>query len=83
MTESLVTVRDLKKATRGNKDQIYGDLSRLKKHLNSVDTGRKHEKTCVVCGNIAYPVVSCVEIKPCTFPLERQVLQKGLLRGLP
>ena len=29
MTESSVTVGDLKKATRGNKDQICGDLSHL------------------------------------------------------
>ena len=54
MTESLVTVGDLKKATRGNKARIFGDLSRLKKHLDSVETGRKHGKTCVVCGEIAY-----------------------------
>ena len=59
MTESSVTVGDLKKATRGNKDQICGDLSRLKKHLNRVETGRKHEKTCVVCGNIVY---SCCKL---------------------
>ena len=59
MTESSVTVGDLKKATRGNKDKICGDMSRLKKHLNSVETGRKYEKTCVVCGNIAY---SCCKL---------------------
>ena len=54
MTESLVTVGDLKKATQGNKDQICGDLSRLNKHLNSVETGRQHGKMCVVCGDILY-----------------------------
>ena len=59
MTESSVTVGDLKKATRGNRDQICKDLSRLKKHLNSVETGIKHEKTCFVCGNIAY---SCCKL---------------------
>ena len=59
MTESSVTVGDLKKATRGNKDQICGDLSRLKKNLNSAETGIKHEKTCIVCGNIVY---SCCKL---------------------
>ena len=59
MTESSVTVGDLKKATRGNKDQIFRDLSRLKKHLNSVETGIKHKQTFVVCGNIAY---SCCKL---------------------
>ena len=54
MTESPVTVGNLKKATRGNKDQICGDLSRLKKHIDSVETGRKNGKTCVVCGEISY-----------------------------
>ena len=54
MTESSVTVGDLKKATWGNKARIYGDLSRLKKHLDSVETGRKHGKMCVVCGDIEY-----------------------------
>ena len=54
ITESLVTVGDLKKSTRGNKARICGDLSRLKKHLDSVETGRKYGKKCVVCGEIAY-----------------------------
>ena len=54
MTESLVTVGDLKKATRGNKARICGDLSRLNKHLDSVENGRKHGNTCVVCGDIEY-----------------------------
>ena len=54
MTERSVTVGDLNKSTRGNKSRICGDLSHLKKHLDSVETGRKHGKTCVVCGEIAY-----------------------------
>ena len=54
MTYISVTVGGLKKATRGNKAQICGDLSRLKKHIDSVDTGRKNGNTCVVCGEIAY-----------------------------
>ena len=53
-TERSVTVRELKKATRGNKARICGELSCLKKHLDSVETRRKHGKTCVVCGEIAY-----------------------------
>ena len=58
MTESSVPVGDLK-APRGTKDKICGDLSRLKKDLNSLEIGRKHEKTFVVCGNIAY---SCCKL---------------------
>ena len=54
MTDSLVTVGDLKKATRGNKARICGDLSRLNKYLDSVETVRKHGKTCVIFGEIAY-----------------------------
>ena len=54
MTEGSVTVGDLKKATRGNKARICGDLSRLKKHLDSVETGIKYGNMCVVCGEIVY-----------------------------
>ena len=67
MTESSVTVGDLKKTTRGNKDQICGNLSRLKKPLNSVETRRKHERTCVVCGNIAYSCCKLFDNKAMNF----------------
>ena len=56
MTESSVTVGDLKKATRGNKAQICGDLSRLKKNIDNMENRRKHGKTCVVCEEIVYPL---------------------------
>ena len=54
--EDLVTAGDLEKTARGNGSRICIDLSQLKKHLGSVENGRKHENTCVVCGDMAYSV---------------------------
>ena len=56
MTDDSVTAGDLKKAARGNTSRICGDLSLLKKHIGSVASGRKHGKTCVVCGEMAYSI---------------------------
>ena len=66
MTESSVTVGDLKKATRGNKDQICRDLSRLKKHLNSVGPEENMRRRVLFVG-----ILRWVAIKPCTFPLRK------------
>ena len=73
MTESLVTLGDLKKATRGNKARICGDLSRLKKHLDNVDNKRKHGKTCVVCGDIAYSFCKLCDNKAMQFFLRKGI----------
>ena len=56
MTDDSVTAGDLKKAARGNTSRICGDLSLLKKHIGSVASGRKHGKTCVVCGEMEYSI---------------------------
>ena len=71
MKESLVTVGDLKKATRGNKAQICGDLSRLKKHLDSVETGRKMVRCVCFVGRLRILFVSCVATNPCIFFLRK------------
>ena len=53
-----ISKEDLHKASssRGKKSRLCGDLSRLKIHMDSVETGRKHPKTCVVCGDPTYSV---------------------------
>ena len=38
------------KRARGNNSRLCGDLSMLQHHMNSLETGRKHPKKCVVCG---------------------------------
>ena len=42
------------KKGRGENSRLCGDLTRLKKHLNSVTTSIKHQKACKVCGGDAY-----------------------------
>ena len=43
-----------------------GDLALFRKHLDKVETGRKHPKVCVVCGENAYSVCNLCE-KPMHF----------------
>ena len=38
------------KRARGNNSRLCGDLSMLQHHMKSLETGRKHPKKCVVCG---------------------------------
>ena len=40
--------------TKGQKCRLVGDLITFQKHFDSIETGRKHPKICVVCGNNAY-----------------------------
>jgi len=47
-------VRD--KSGRGQNSRLCGDLSRLDRHLKSVETSLKHPKACRVCGGDAYPI---------------------------
>ena len=54
MREDVVTPGDLKKAARGNASRICGDLLLLKKNIGSVQSGRKHGKTFVVCDEMEY-----------------------------
>ena len=75
MTDDSVTVGDLKKAARGNTSRICGDLSLLKKHIKSVVSGRKHGKTCVVCGEMAYSICKMCDRAMHFFP------QKGKCTG--
>ena len=56
VSEDLVTAGELDKAACGNGSGICGDLSRLNKHIKSVENGQNHRKTCVVCGEMAYSV---------------------------
>jgi len=44
------------KSGRGANSRLCGDLSRLDKHLKSVETSLKHPKTCRVCGGDAYSI---------------------------
>ena len=68
--EDSVTADNLEKAAHRNGSRICGDLSRLKNHIKNVENRQKHVKMCVVCGEMAYSVVSSVATKPCTFPLK-------------
>ena len=52
------------KNARGENSRLCGDLSRLDKHIKSVETGLKHPKACRVCGGDAYSIC-----KVCGVPL--------------
>ena len=41
---------------RGDNSRLCGNLSRLDKHIKSVETSLKHPKACKVCGGDAYSV---------------------------
>ena len=71
MREDLVTAGDLEKAARGNGFRICGDLLRLKKHIESVDNGRKHRNMCVVCGEVVYSVCKMCGNKDIHFFLKK------------
>ena len=42
------------KDARGENSRLCGNLTRLNKHLKSVETSLKHPKSCKVCGGDAY-----------------------------
>lgn len=44
------------KSGRGENSRLCGDLSRLDRHLKSVETSLKHPKACRVCGGDAYSI---------------------------
>ena len=54
--EDAVTEKDLSVNSRGQRSRLTGDLSCFRHHLESVQTGRKHPKICVVCGENTYSV---------------------------
>ena len=72
MREDSVTAGNLEKAARGNGSRICGDLSRLKKHIKSVENGRKNGKTCVFCGDMAYSVCKMCGNKAIHFFLKKK-----------
>jgi len=51
-------VQEFKRAKfgRGENSRLCGNLSRLDKHIKSVETALKHPKACKVCGGDAYSV---------------------------
>ena len=69
--EDSVTAGDLEKASRRNGSQICGDLSRLKKHIKSVENRRKHGNKCVVCAEMAYSVCKLCGNKDMHFFLQK------------
>ena len=69
--EDLVTAGDLERAAHGNGSRICGDLLRLKKHIESVDNGRKHRNMCVVCGEVVYSVCKMCGNKDIHFFLKK------------
>ena len=44
------------KHARGKSSRLCGDMSMIQYHLKSMETGRKHPKKCVVCGEDAHSV---------------------------
>ena len=50
----LVTYEGLQKHSQGNKAWLVGDLTMLRKHVTTVQTSKKHPKTCVVYGGNTY-----------------------------
>lgn len=50
--------RELKKAKtmRGDHSRLCGDLTRMMKHIQSMETSAKHPKICKVCGKDSYSV---------------------------
>ena len=44
------------KSGRGENSRLCGDLTRLNKHIKSIQTSLKHPKQCKVCGQDAYSI---------------------------
>ena len=44
------------KCGRGENSRLCGNLSRLDRHIKSIETGLKHPKACRVCGDDCYSI---------------------------
>ena len=67
-----VTLQDLRRESRGSRARLVGDLLSLRKHIETVQTSKKHPRVCVVCGENTYS--DCVG-RQCIFFLQRVALQ--------
>jgi hypothetical protein len=62
-----VTMAHLSRASSSRDSRLCGDLTRLKRHLDSIVTGKHHGKKCVVCGEVSYSTCKLCGDKPLHF----------------